>query len=161
MSTSIATLNIASIELVSTQRVAPLNGSPSSEDYNDSAREVLTDLASLSEFVNGTVIPLLNCLPATSPLLLDGSAIYASTAATSDPLFFDTTAHQPLTIAAVITRLNQIVSSIQTQMTNLSAQVLALQTRLATTNQNDVAKAIQGLASTIAAVAARVTALGG
>src|ERR1017187_4197511 len=58
------TLNIASIELVSTQRVAPLNGAPSSADHNDSAREVLTDMASISEFLNGTVLPLLNCLPA-------------------------------------------------------------------------------------------------
>ena len=158
---STATLNIASIELVSTQRVAPLNGSPSSADYNDSAREVLTDLASLSEFINGTVIPLLNCLPATDPLVLDGSAVYASAAATDDPLFFDATARQPLTIASVFTKLSQIVASVQTQMTNVSAQVLALQTRLATTNQNDIATALQGLAATIAAVAARVTALGG
>ena len=158
---STATLNIASIELVSTQRVAPLNGSPSSADYNDSAREVLTDLASLSEFINGTVIPLLNCLPATDPLVLDGSAVYASAAATDDPLFFDATAQQPLTISSVFTKLSQIVASVQTQMTNVSAQVLALQTRLATTNQNDIATALQGLAATIAAVAARVTALGG
>jgi len=158
---STATLNIASIELVSTQRVAPLNGSPSSADYNDSAREVLTDLASLSEFINGTVIPLLNCLPATDPLVLDGSAVYASAAVTDDPLFFDATAQQPLTIASVFTKLSQIVASVQTQMTNVSAQVLALQTRLATTNQNDIATALQGLATTIAAVAARVTALGG
>ena len=155
------TLNIDSIELVSTQRVAPLNGAPSSADYNDSAREVLTDLASISEFLNGTVVPLLNCLPATSPLLLDGGAIYASTAASSDPLFYDTTAKQPLTLAAVISRLNQIVAGVQAQMVDLSARVLALQTRLATTNQNDVAKAIQGFADTLTAISSRVTALGG
>ena len=41
------TLNIDSIELVSTQRVAPLNGAPYSADYNDSAREVLTDLKAI------------------------------------------------------------------------------------------------------------------
>ena len=156
-----ATLGIESIELVTTQRVAPLNGAPSSADYNDSMREMLTDLASISELINGTLLPLLNCLPATSPLLLDGSAIYASTSDPTNLLFYDSTSEQPLSIADVITRINQMVTASQAQVVDLSAQVLALQTRLATTNQNDVARAIQGFANALNAISTRVTNLGG
>jgi hypothetical protein len=158
---STTTLNIDSIELVSTQRVAPLNGAPASADYNDSMREILTDLASISELLNGAVLPLLNCLPATQPLLLDGSGIYASTGDATNPLFYDTTSQQPLTIAAVIVRINQTMTAVSAQVVDLSARVLALQTRLATTNQNDVARAIQGFADALNAISTRVTNLGG
>ena len=89
------------------------------------------------------------------------SGIYASTGDATNPLFYDTTSQQPLTIAAVIVRINQTVTAVSAQVVDLSARVLALQTRLATTNQNDVARAIQGFADALNAISTRVTNLGG
>jgi hypothetical protein len=59
----------------------------------------------------------------------------------------------------VLTRVNATVISLSSAVEDLSARVLSLQTRLATTNQNDVAKAIQGFADTLAVVTQRVAAL--
>ena len=152
-------LKIPSIELISTQRRAPLNGAPSSADYNDSMREILTDLAVITELFNGPVLKLFNSLPLKDPQILEGGGIYASTADSSNPLFYDTAAQQPLTIADVLTRLNQTIAAVMSQITDLTARVLSLQSRLATTQQNDVAKAIQGFANQLNAVTSRVAAL--
>src|ERR1039458_9780371 len=126
------TLNLDSVELVSTERRAPLNGAPSSQDYNDSMREVVTDLASIADSLNTVVLPLLSSLPAGDPLkpLLDGDGIFASHA--TDSLFYDSTASQQLTVADVLRRINASVQSVANTVTDLSARVLSLQTRLAT-----------------------------
>ena len=58
-----ATLPLTSLALVSTQRTVPLNGSPTSPDYNDDQNDGLIDLTSIVSFINGTLIPLLQVLP--------------------------------------------------------------------------------------------------
>ena len=151
-------LNIDSIELTTTERRAPKNGAPSSQDYNDSFREVLVDLAAITDVLNGTVLPLLSTLPQTEPLVLDGEGILASHE--PDDLFYDSTpARQQLTVAAVMKSLNDRIGSLNAKVADLSARVLSLQTRLATTNQNDVAKAIQGFADTLRGIDQRVATL--
>ena len=42
-----ATLPLTSLALVSTQRTVPLNGSPTSQDYNDDQNDGLIDLTSI------------------------------------------------------------------------------------------------------------------
>ena len=151
------TLNLSSIELTNTERRAPQNGAPSSQDFNDGQREVLVDLSSIADMLNNVVLPLLSSLPITDPLVLDGDGIFASH--TGADLFINTTDKSQLTIAAVLTRVNATVVSLSAAVDDISSRVLALQTRLATTNQNDVAKAIQGFNEILASVVQRVTVL--
>lgn len=153
-----ATLNISSVELVSTTRTAPENGAPSSQDYNDTMRELLTDLSALADTVNQNVLPLLNSLPASSPLKLDGDGIFASHDLTNS-LFVDSTSNTPLTLSSVLIRLAAITQAQQATIRDLNAQVMQLSTRLATTNQVDVSLAIQGFNDTLLALVNRVATL--
>jgi hypothetical protein len=57
-----ADLNLNTVELTSTLRTAPLNGSPSSSDFNEGQRETLVDLATIVSFINNQILPLVNAL---------------------------------------------------------------------------------------------------
>src|SRR5271168_5379728 len=98
-------LNLATVELVSTLRAAPQNGSPSSQDYNDSWTESLADLASLSGFINDILIPMLNGLaetiqpnPSDTPQGLTGLYVFTDTTQTT-PVFYDNQSNTSLTIS--------------------------------------------------------------
>ena len=142
-------LDLSTVELVSTLREAPMNGSPSSSDYNDSWTESLADLASLSGFINDILIPMLNGListiqsnPNATPLGIEGRFIYGDTTDTT-ALFYDSMRATSLSIADSLRVVNGIVITVQTAMTALTVQVQALQTQLSSTNQNDVAQTLQ------------------
>jgi hypothetical protein len=143
-----ATLNIDTVELVSSLRTVGLNGAPSSQDYNDSQREYLEDLASLANTVNSFIIPLLNYLNSVDSqgedLVLNGDTLFASSNLAS-ALFNSTDG--PLTISQVFSKVQSILTSQQTTVTALAARVSALSTQLASTNQDDIAKAISGYSS--------------
>jgi hypothetical protein len=159
------TLAIPTVELVSTLRTAPLNGSPSSQDYNDSAREVLSDLAAITSLLNDTICQLLDALPTTSlstypPIGIEGRTIYADTS-DKTALFFNskTVPGTPLVIADSLRYLQSIVLTIQMTLNNQQIQISALQSRLATTNQNDVAAALQNFAGSLTALTAAISNL--
>lgn len=149
-----ADLNLPTLELSSTLRTAPLNGSPSSSDYNSSQRENLVDLATLTDFLNNILLALVNALPAgallpsASPVGIEGRTIWTDTSDQSN-LFFDSLDSTPLTIADTIRVLNGIVSTDQQQLIDLGVQVASLQARLASTNQNDISLALQNLTSAL------------
>ena len=147
-------LNLSSVVLTSTLRTAPLNGATSSEDYNDSQRENLVDLAAVVGFINNTLLPLLNALPegtlqpVTSPVGLEGRTIWGDTSDQTN-LFFDALTATPLSIADAIRSVSAIVTVMQQQLTDQGIEVATLQTRLASTNQNDIALALQNLSSSL------------
>jgi len=153
MSTS--PLNLETIELVSTLRTAPLNGSPSSQDYNDCEREQLTDLAAVVSFLNDTVRVLLNSLPNTAmlpisdPVGVEGRTIYCDTSDTSS-LFFSN--GSPLSIADSLRVLNGMLQTFKTTLSNQTVQLAALQSRLATTNQNDVSAVLNNFSGQITSI---------
>jgi hypothetical protein len=140
-----ATLNIDTVELVSSLRTIGLNGAPSSQDYNDSQREYLEDLSSLANTVNGFIIPLLNYLRSMDSkgqnLVLNGDTLFASSDMSNS--LFNSTDGQ-LTVAQVFAKVQALLNSQQTTVTALAARVAALSTQLASTNQDDIAKAISG-----------------
>ncbi len=142
-------LNLSAIELVSTLRKAPQNGAPSSQNYNDSMREILSDLSALTLFLNNKIVPVLNALPETAAEGLQGSTLYASTDDSDNSLFFNTQTGEPLTMADVLTRLYSMYQQTATKMDEITAKVVALQSRLATTSQNDVARVIQGFSNAL------------
>lgn len=148
-------LNIPTVELVSTLRAAPQNGSPSSQDYNDSWTEALADLASLSGFIDEILIPMLNGLlgtilpdPNASPLGLEGRFIYSDTT-DSTSVFFNNLADQSLSIADSLRVIQGTVITTQQAIATLNVEVIALQTQLSTTNQNDIAQALQNFAASL------------
>lgn len=149
-----ANLNLNTVELTSTLRTAPLNGSPSSSDFNEGQRENLVDLASIVGFINDTLLPLLNALPVVAlqpsidPIGIEGRSIWTDTSDQST-LFFDSLASVPLTIADTIRVLNGIVTVMKQQLTDQGVEVASLQARLASTNQNDIALALQNLSSAL------------
>lgn len=160
-----ATLDLSTVELVSTLRAAPQNGSPSSQDYNDSWTESLADLASLAGFIDNIVIPLFNGLSSTilpnpqgSPLGLEGKYIFGDTADVT-PLFFDNLSNESLSLADSLRVIQGLVQTSQVGIAALNVEVTALQTALSSTNQNDVAQALQNFAAAIQSLQAQVVAI--
>lgn len=147
-------VNLDTVGLVSTLRTAPLNGSPSSSDYNEGQRETLVDLAALAGFINNTVLPLINALsadallPITAPVGIEGRTIWSDTS-DQGPIFFDALATVPLSLADSLRVINGIVSTNSQQLTDLGVEVASLQARLSSTNQNDIALALQNLSSSL------------
>src|SRR5665213_1382651 len=149
------TLNLNTVELVSTLRSAPQNGSPSSADYNDSWTESLADLAALSGFVNDVLIPMLNGLDSTvmpnpngTPNGLEGRYVFSDTSDIT-PLFFDNLSSQPLSLADSLRILQGIIQTSQISINTLNVEVTALQSQLSSTNQNDISQALQNFASSL------------
>lgn len=160
-----ANLNLATVELVSTLRAAPQNGSPSSQDYNDSWSEALADLASLAGFVDDIIIPMLDGLsasimpnPGGSPNGLEGRFVFGDTSDLT-PLFFDSLSTEPLTVADSLRLLNGIISTVQTAINTINVEITALQTQLSSTNQNDVSQALQNLVASIQIINAQITSI--
>lgn len=157
-----ATLNLSTVELVTTLRSAPQNGPTSSQDYNDSWTEALADLASLSGFINDIVIPMLNGLVSTilpnpqgTPNGLEGRYIFTDTSDLT-AVFFNSLSNNSLSIADSFRVLNGIITTVQTSINVLNVEVTALQTQLSTTNQNDIAQALQNLSASLQALQAQV-----
>lgn len=152
------TLNLQTVELISTLRTVPANGSPSSTDYNDSFRETLADLASLSEFINDTLLPIINALPTAASGGLYGDALNASSDVTN-PLFYSSSEQRQLTVAEVLSAINAANSAIQKTVTDLNARVLQLSTKLATTNQTDMLSTVNALSAQFQQVLSTVDGL--
>jgi uncharacterized protein len=138
------TLNIPSVDLVSTVRTAPKNGAPSSADYNDTMREILVDLGSLSELLNVSVLPVLNQLPEAAAAGLEGRTIYASMDDDKTPLFYSESAQKFFTIADVLQNLHTLITQSNNTLVDVTGRIVALQSKLATTSHNDVINAVQG-----------------
>lgn len=149
-----ADLNLNTVELTSTLRTAPLNGSPSSSDFNEGQREALVDFASIVGFINNQLLPLINALPegallpSLSPVGIEGRTIWTDTSDQST-LFFDALSTTPLTIADTLRVINGIVTTMRQQLIDQGVEVASLQARLASTNQNDIALALQNLSSAL------------
>lgn len=150
-----STLNIPTVELVSTLRAAGENGPLISQDYNDSWTEALADLASLAGFMNDFLIPMLDGLSTAiqpnslnPPSGLEGRFIYGDTTNTSQ-LFYDSLDNESLTIAQSLQLLYGINTTTQSTIQSLQVSVTALQAQLSTTNQNDIAQALQNFAATL------------
>jgi len=159
-----ANLDLSTVELVSTLRAAPLNGSPSSQDYNDSWTESLADLAALAGFIDDILIPMLNGListiqpnPSNAPYGLEGRFIYADTTDNSQ-VFFNSLAGTSNSIADALRVIESIVETTQTTINSLSVEVSGLQTALSSTNQNDVAQALQNFAAALQSLTAQTVA---
>lgn len=157
-----STLNLATVELVSTLRAAPMNGSPSSQDYNDSWTEDLADLASLAGFINDILIPMLDGLsaaiqpnPSGAPLGLEGRFIFGDTTDTT-MLFFNSLSSQSLSLADSLRLIYGIIQTVQTTVQMLNVDVIGLQSQLSSTNQNDIAQALQNFAASLTALTAQV-----
>ena len=135
-----------------------MNGSPSSTDYNDSQREMLTDLATIVETVNDGILPVLNTLLAAAATGLYGDNLQASSDNTN-PLFYSSSAGRALTVAEVFTSLNTAVATLGTSVTNMQARITQLSTQLATTNQTDVLATLQTLSDQYRQLALQVNTL--
>jgi ABC-type antimicrobial peptide transport system permease subunit len=146
----VSNLNIDNVELSSTLRPVPLNGPPSSEDYNDSQQEMLSDLAALTSMINDTLLPLFNGkLPSTaSDYGLEGRT-----------LITDSVANAPLTVAQSLQVLQGILDNYQSQLANMGVQIQDLQARFSATNQNDVNYALQSMTGSIETIQQMMTAL--
>jgi hypothetical protein len=158
-----ATLNIPTVELVSTLRAAPANGPTNSADYNDSWTESLADLASLSGFINDILLPMLNGLISTIqpsslvvPHGLEGRYIFSDTSDLTQ-VFYDNLSNQSLSIADSLRILNGIIGAVETTVANLNVEVTALQTQLSSTNQNDIAQTLQNFAAALSNLSNQVS----
>lgn len=141
-----SSLSFDTLELVSTERVVPLNGSPSSQDYNDTQNENLSDHATIAQVINDVIRPVLLSLPSSASSGLEGRTIFTDITDQSGLCFNSLTA-APLTIAQSLQYLQSIVLSVQGQQQNINTQVGILNMKLSSTNQNDIALALQNFQS--------------
>jgi hypothetical protein len=121
--------------------------------------EKVTDIGTLAAFINNTLLPVLNTLPASAAAGLLGTACYSDTSA-QDALVYDSLTGNPLTITDSMRLLYGQVQTFQTAMTYLSQQVTSLQARLSASGQDDTSLALQTIVSTLAANAAQLISMG-
>lgn len=150
-------LKISSVELVASPRPVPQNGAPNSQDFNAFQNEVLADLADFADLINESLLPMLETLPETAAQGLDGNTIYADRSK-NESLFRDAGGNR-YTVSEVLSSQSAIQKDLAQQMTDLSARVLALQTRLATTQQNDLRASVQSLQDSYAYLLARMSGM--
>lgn len=155
---------IPPVELISSERKGALNGPLSSSDFNESMIEILSDLASLASFNNEVVGPLLAALsidaqqPTQTPVGLQGSTVFSDTSDTS-PLFYDASTGSNLVIADSIRLLDGILSTYNTNLTDLAVQVQTLQQRVSSTSLNDVALTLQNFGQSLGTLNAGIKAI--
>lgn len=150
---------LTTIELVSTERTVPANGSPSSQDYNDDQAERLIDLTAIASFLNGTLIPLMQVLPSLAANAgLEGRAINTDST-DQTPLCFNAKTATPLTIAQSLKYIQSQLGAQQATVTNLNTQVAVLASKLSSTNQNDIALALQSFQDTVNSITAQMIAI--
>jgi hypothetical protein len=152
------TLNLQTVELVSVIRTAPKNGAPSSLDYYDGEIEKVTDLSTITLFINNTLLPILNSLPAIAAAGLLGTACYTDTA-NQDSLVYDELTGTPLTITESLRLLSGQIQTMNTALIGVSQQAASLQARLSASNQSDISQALNNLTSVLATNTAQVQAL--
>jgi hypothetical protein len=79
---------------------------------------------------------------------IEGRTVWTDTSDQGN-LFFDSLSSVPLTIADSIRVLNGIITTMRQQLIDQGVEVASLQARLASTNQNDIALALQNLSSAL------------
>lgn len=160
MSTSLstATLNLATLQLLSMTRKVGRNGAPSSQDWNSNQSENLNDHANLAEFINTTLLPILNALPLSAASGLEGATLFTSTG-DKGALFYDSLTGTPLTVDQSIRYVFNILNGLMSTVTNLGVEITSLTTKLSATGQNDVAKALQGFQSGLNSVTTQINRL--
>ena len=164
MSTSVVTLNLNTVELETTLRPFAENGAPASNDYNDQMMEILTDLASITEYLNDTIRPILSALPASAalplqtPVGIEARTIFTDTS-NQTPLYYDVTSNTALTIAQTIALLNGMIQGATTQIADLVLQVTTLSSQLSVSNQNLLLQSISSLTSSLSSLQAQVDAI--
>lgn len=142
------TLNIQSVDLISSQRSAPKNGAPSSGEYNDTMREVLGDLVSISDTINEAILPILNVLPEEAKDGLSGTTMSANPDDTGS-LFYNLAQKQPYTVAEVLQNLFGMNTDLRTKIADLGGSVAKLQTLMSTTGQSDILASVQSFSDQI------------
>jgi hypothetical protein len=126
----------------------PENGSPASQDYNDTQSENLDDHATFAAAFNDIIRPILLALPAAAAQGLLGAALYTDTS-DQTALCFNPLTNTPLTVKQSLQYLQAIVTSMLGQLTNVNTQVGVLNSKLSSTNQNDIALALQNFQSAL------------
>jgi len=160
------TLNLNTVELETTLRPFAENGAPASNDYNDQMMEILTDLASITEYLNDTIRPILSALPASAalplqtPVGIEARTIFTDTS-NQTPLYYDVTSNTALTIAQTIALLNGMIQGATTQIADLVLQVTTLSSQLSVSNQNLLLQSISSLTSSLSSLQAQVDSISG
>jgi hypothetical protein len=152
-----ANLDIPSLELTSSARPVPANGSPGSLDFNAFQNGVVADLANIAELLNEQVLPVLAGLASQATDGVDGTSIWGNQKASSSDHIFRDSSGNPYSLSDLISRLYAAQGSLAQAGNDLSAQLLAVQTRLATTQQNDLRASVQSLQDSINIILPQLT----
>jgi hypothetical protein len=75
---------------------------------------------------------------------IEGRTLYSDTS-DSSPLFFNPLTSLPLRVSESLRLLSGMLTTFQTQLADMGVSVASLQSRLASTNQNDIALALRSL----------------
>jgi hypothetical protein len=94
--------------------------------------------------LDATVMPN----PNGSPNGLEGRYVFGDTSDLTS-LFFDNLSSQPLSMADSLRILQGIILTSQSSINTLNVEVTALQSQLSSTNQNDIAQALQNFAASL------------
>jgi len=154
-------MDLTTIKLVSTPRPVAYAGPLKSADYNESMREILLDLAQVSGFLNMIVIPALAPVAAygqNEMPPITGKVIPANPDSREN-IFYDESSGQTLSITDSLERLKDAVDSIRQTVEDIQARLIAVQSRLATSNQTDITTALQALQVQIDDLNNRLSAL--
>jgi hypothetical protein len=135
-------LALQTVELVSTLRPAAQNGAPSSADYYSGEQEKLIDLTTLESFINDTLLPILNGLPATAVDGVEGTSLYFDTTS-QDVLSYNSLTNNYLAVSDTLRLLYGMIQNLQIAEADDALNITSLQQRLSSSNQNDISLALQ------------------
>jgi hypothetical protein len=149
-----AKLNLNTVELVSTLRKVPLDGAPSSQDWNDSFTELIADLSTVVGTFNNEILPIVNALsstallPAQAPVGLEGRTVVSDSSDLTQ-LFYNNQTGSSLVVADSLRLLYGMLTTFNNQLSDIGVQVASLQQRLSSSSQNDLSLALQNMTNTI------------
>lgn len=154
-----STLTFDTVDIVSALRVVPENGSPSSQDYNDTQNENLIDHAALADVLNTLIRPVLLQLSSSALVRgLIGDTLFTDLTDTT-ALCFNGTTNTPLTVKQSLQYLQAIANALQTQVLNVTTQVGVIAAQLSSTNQNSIALSLQNFQTALDQQASALAAL--
>jgi len=152
-------LDVSSVELISSVRTVPLNGAPSSNDFNQFQKDTISDLASIVVFLNETLLPIISSLSSAAAGGLDGTGLWGNQNAVSTDTFFRDPNGNLYSVADLLSQLSAANSSLLQTCNDLNGQLEAIQTRLATTQQNDLRVSVQNLQDSVSSILSQISSI--
>lgn len=152
------TLELKNLEVTAQNRSAGKNGAPSSRDFNDTMREILSDLATTVKYMNDEILPVLRALPETASEGLTGETLLVKSGASG--IFKNVTENRSFTVAEMFSNVYALADQQTRKLDEIRSQVIKLTSLLSTTGNTDILKSVQNFSDQIRSLTSTIASVG-